>query len=52
MTDDAAVLAQRCGLCGAKPGQPCRNTLFPGTPLPGREFHWFRSTPDPKGTTP
>jgi hypothetical protein len=42
MTEDTAALAQRCGLCGAKPGQPCVNTLKPGEPLPGRTVHWFR----------
>jgi hypothetical protein len=41
MNDDTA-LAQRCGLCGAKAGEPCRNTLQPGQPLPGRTVHWFR----------
>lgn len=37
-----AALQTRCGLCGAKPGEPCRNTICPGQPLPGRTVHWYR----------
>lgn len=38
-----AALKTRCGLCGAKPGEPCRNTIQPGQPLPGREMHFYRA---------
>lgn len=37
-------LHHRCGLCGAPPGKPCRNTIRPGEPLPGRRFHYYRTT--------
>jgi hypothetical protein len=49
MTEDTAALAQRCGLCGAKPREPCRNTIRPDQPLPGRQYHWFRINTTPKG---
>jgi hypothetical protein len=28
-----------CGICKAKKGEPCRNTIQAGEPLPGRDFH-------------
>jgi hypothetical protein len=37
-----AALATRCGLCGARPGEPCKNTIQPGKPLPGRAVHHYR----------
>ncbi|WP_436836853.1 zinc finger domain-containing protein [Mycobacterium avium] len=40
--DVAAALAVRCGLCKAPAGAPCRNTIRPGQPLPGRAVHWMR----------
>lgn len=40
--DIAAALVVRCGLCKARPGEPCRNTIKPGQPLPGREIHYYR----------
>jgi hypothetical protein len=46
-----AALTERCGLCGAKPGQPCRNTLQPELPLHGRTVHFYRITnTNTKGT--
>jgi hypothetical protein len=39
-----------CEICGAKqgvkgePDDPCVNTLHPGEPLPGREYHYARTT--------
>ena len=39
-----AVLSveHRCPVCGAKPGEQCRNTIKPGQPLPGRDMHYAR----------
>jgi len=37
-------LASRCEVCKAKPGQPCTNTIRPGEPLPGRTYHYARTT--------
>lgn len=36
------ALEYRCEVCKSKPGEPCRNTIEPGEPLPGREFHIAR----------
>lgn len=36
------AMKTRCGLCGAKAGEPCRNTIQPGQPLPGRQVHHYR----------
>jgi hypothetical protein len=36
------ALDVHCEVCHAKPGQPCTNTIRPGTPLPGRAHHWAR----------
>jgi hypothetical protein len=38
------ALHHRCGLCGARPGEPCRNTVQPGQPIPGRTVHLYRLT--------
>lgn len=46
------ALQHRCGLCGAQPGQLCRNTVQPGHPLPGRAVHYYRITPTPERNTP
>lgn len=40
----AGALARRCGVCGAPAGEPCRYTIEPGKPLPGRDFHHYRIT--------
>ncbi|POX86873.1 hypothetical protein C3477_13255 [Mycobacterium kansasii] len=48
--DIAASLTQRCSLCGAPPGNACRNTVRPGQPLPGRQVHHYR-IPIQKGTS-
>lgn len=41
--------AWACIVCKAKPKIPCRNTIHPGQPLPGRDEHYSRSIPpDPK----
>jgi hypothetical protein len=39
------ALTYRCGLCGAKAGEECRNTIQVGRPLPGRRFHHYRLDP-------
>jgi hypothetical protein len=39
-----AALTHRCGLCGAKPGEHCRNSIN-GQPLEGRTVHWYRIEP-------
>lgn len=49
--DVAAALAVRCGLCKAAAGAPCRNTINPGQPLPGRAVHYYR-IPTTKGIAP
>jgi hypothetical protein len=36
------VIEFRCEVCQAKPGEPCRNTVKPGEPLPGRVEHHAR----------
>lgn len=38
----ATALAVRCELCRAPAGEPCRNTIRPGQPLPGRRIHYYR----------
>jgi hypothetical protein len=38
------ALDHRCEVCNAKPGQPCRNTIQPKEPLPGRATHYARTT--------
>jgi hypothetical protein len=40
VTSDA--LNESCEVCGAEPGEACRNTLKPGQPLPGRLVHMGR----------
>lgn len=36
----------------AKPGAPCRNTVQPGQPLPGRQVHHYRvEAPAPRPDT-
>jgi hypothetical protein len=47
-----AALETRCGLCGAKPGEPCRNTIQYGQPLPGREIHHYRLPTTPQRKAP
>jgi hypothetical protein len=34
---------EKCPVCGAKPDDPCVNTLHPGQPLPGRIVHMGRT---------
>lgn len=36
-------LDAECPICGAGPGQDCRNTIQPGKPLPGRMSHFARA---------
>jgi hypothetical protein len=36
------VLVNKCEVCKAKSGEPCRNTIRPGEPLPGRSVHYAR----------
>lgn len=36
-------IENRCEVCKAKPGEPCVNTIRPGEPLPGRDFHAGRA---------
>ena len=38
-----AALDEPCPVCHAKVGRPCRNTINPGDPLPGREYHYARA---------
>jgi hypothetical protein len=38
-------LEYACEVCEAKPDEPCRNTLHPGRPLPGRHEHYARALP-------
>jgi hypothetical protein len=38
-------LAYRCEVCSAKAGEPCRNTINPAAPLPGRSEHLARVLP-------
>ena len=40
MTDP---IKEKCPVCGADVDEPCHNTLHPGEPLPGREFHIGRT---------
>lgn len=40
----AVDLSRHCIICRARPNQPCRNTIHPGAPLPGRDVHIARST--------
>lgn len=39
-----AVDGWSCDLCGAPRNEPCRNTIRPGAPLPGRVVHIGRLT--------
>lgn len=34
-----------CEVCRQPKGQPCVNTIKPGTPLPGRGEHYARAMP-------
>ncbi len=36
-------LSQTCPVCNAAKDEPCVNTLHPGEPLPGRDFHIGRT---------
>lgn len=45
-------IALHCGICKAKPDQPCTNTIRPGRPLPGREIHIERATRPARDTEP
>lgn len=47
--DEDQALHHRCGLCGAPPGKPCRNTIRPGEALPGRAAHFYRLTKPTSG---
>jgi len=38
----AAIAARSCDICGARRGEPCRNTIQPNQPLPGRSVHFGR----------
>lgn len=44
MTAAADPLSRYCQVCQARPKRPCRNTIKPGEPLPGRAVHWARAT--------
>lgn len=35
--------AWKCQVCQAPKGKPCRNTIRPGEPLPGRAEHFSRA---------
>lgn len=38
-----AALTRRCEVCKARPDEDCRNTMVPGTALPGRLVHYART---------
>lgn len=38
-------LEWKCILCQAGKGEPCRNTITPDAPLPGRAEHLARALP-------
>lgn len=55
IADPASELVQRglkrwCSIC--KTRGPCRNTIQPGHPLPGRAIHLERATKPDKDTEP
>ena len=39
------ALSRVCDICQAAKGELCRNTIVPGTPLPGRIIHIGRTEP-------